>query len=519
MENVFFNDEVLTAEKEIIANLKIPSIILMENAGKGSADHIIKNHITDKSREVVIICGKGNNAGDGFVTARHLSADGVKVKVITLFRESELKGDALTNYLILKKLSDGNLKILFCRSGIDIAKEISIENKVIIDSIFGIGFKGKPDGRMNSVFENINSLRNKTLISLDCPSGFYSYSQKTLCIKPDVTLMMGVRKFHTLFYRGREVSGKTELINIGINSDEFTEYNVRKIFRIQNSDISEIIPSRDINSHKYSNGKVFILAGSPGLTGAACLCSMSALRSGAGAVITGIPESLNDIMEVKLTEVMTLPLPETERKTLSLSSYNKIAEKLKWADSVLIGPGLSDDSETHELIRKIVKENDNNFVIDADAISAFRNDLKLLKGKRIILTPHLGEFARLTGNTTDFIRDNFYELSSEFVRKHKVTLVLKNSPTVIADESGFYINSTGRENLATAGSGDVLSGIIAGLLAQSGNLKNAALAGVYLHGSCGDKLYYQNGESGMVAGDLIGKISEVKNEIRNAGKD
>lgn len=518
MENVFFNDEVLTAEKEIIANLKIPSIILMENAGKGSADHILQHHISDKSREVIIICGKGNNAGDGFVTARHLSAEGMKVKVITLFRESELKGDALTNYTVLKKILNGKINIIYCRSGIDIIKEIN-NNEIIIDAIFGIGFKGKPDERMNSIFAHINSLKNKTIISLDCPSGFYYYNQKTECIISDVTLMMGVRKFHTLFYKGREVTGKTELINIGIDSSEFSKYNVRKIFRTHVSDISGIIPSREINSYKYSNGKVFILAGSPGLTGAACLCSMSALRSGAGAVITGIPESLNDIMEVKLTEVMTLPLPETGRKTLSLSSYNKIAEKLKWADSVLLGPGLSDDVETHELIRKIVKENDNNFVLDADAISAFRNDLKLLKGKSVILTPHLGEFAKLTGNTTDDVRENFYELSSEFVRKYKLTLVLKNSPTVTADESGFYINSTGRENLATAGSGDVLSGIIAGILAQSGNLKNAALAGVYLHGSCGDKFYSQNGESGMIAGDLIGKISEVKNEIRNAGRD
>ncbi|MCB0727547.1 MAG: NAD(P)H-hydrate dehydratase [Ignavibacteriae bacterium] len=516
MENVFFNDEVLEAEKKIISDLKIPSIVLMENAGAGAADHILKNYISDNSPEVVIVCGKGNNAGDGFVTARHLHNTGVKIKVLTLFKESELKGDALVNFRILKNLFNKEINIIFCSKSSDLLNEIRNEDTIIVDAIFGIGFKGKPDARIRSVFESLNSLRNNFIISLDCPSGFYSYDQNTVCVKADLTLMMGVRKFQTMFYKGRELCGKTEMIKIGIDQSEFSKYNSRKIFRPDVRDVSELIPVRDINSHKYTNGKVFILSGSPGLTGAAYLCSMSAMRSGAGAVVTGIPESLNDIMEVKLTEVMTLALEETSSKTISITAYPKIKEKLKWADSVLIGPGLSDNEETHELVRTIVRENDKNFVLDADAISAFRHDLKLLKNKKIILTPHIGEFANLTGFDKEDIKKDFYEIAQEFVRKYRVTLVLKNSPTVTVNENGFFINSTGRENLATAGSGDVLSGIIAGILAQSGDLGNSALAGVFIHGECGDRLYSDTGDRGITAGDLIRKLPEVINHIKNA---
>lgn len=518
MENVFFNDEVLKAEKKIITNLKIPSIILMENAGSGAADHILKKHISNISKEIIIICGKGNNAGDGYVTARHLLSAGANVKVVTLYKENELKGDALVNYNVLKNISNGNIKIYYCKNGKDLAKEIKSDDSIIVDAIFGIGFKGTPDTRMKSIFETINSFKNNIVIALDCPSGFYNYDQSSVCVTADVTLVMGVRKFHSMFYKGREVSGNVEVIKIGIDSEEFLKYNNRKIFKTEFEDVSGMLTSREINSYKYSNGKVFILSGSQGLTGAAYLCSMSAMRSGAGAVITGIPESLNEIMEVKLSEVMTLPLAETNKKTLSLSAYPEIKEKLKWADSVLIGPGLSDDEETHELVRKIVKENDCNYILDADAISAFRNDVKLLKNKKIILTPHLGEFAKLTGFSIEEIKKNFYDIATEFVKTYKVTLVLKNSPTVIADESGFYVNSSGRENLATAGSGDILSGIIAGLLSQNGNLRNSAIAGVYIHGKCGDKYYSIIGDSGIVAGDLICKIPEIKSEIRNAGR-
>ena len=516
MKNVFFNDDVLAAEKRIYTSLNIPSLTLMENAGVNSADFILQNFPAESKNEVVILTGKGNNAGDGFVIARRLGIQKIDVKVLLLYNSDEIKGDALVNFNILKNEESENIKIIYCKDEKSVMKEISHENKLIIDAIFGVGFKGEPENRIKRIIECINEFKDKTVIAIDVPSGLISSDQKSVCIKADVSLAMGVKKFYSLFYNGKEASGKLEVMNIGISEDEFTKNNLKKIFEIETKDVRNILPPREINSNKYSNGKVFILSGSKGLTGAAYLCSLAALRTGAGAVITGIPESVNDIMETKLTEVMKLPLSETSEATLSLNAYADISLKLKWADSILIGPGISKNEETLELVRKIIKENDFNFVIDADAISAFKGNLNLLKNKNVILTPHSGEFANLIGRKSEEIRTNFYEFARLFAEEYGVTLVLKNSPSVIANGENFYVNSTGRENLATSGTGDVLAGIIAAIYSQTKNPLESAISGVYIHGKCGDNLYDKFGPSSMIASDLIDEIPNAKIKLMQA---
>lgn len=514
MENVFLNEEITEVEKKIISSLKIPSLILMENAGFNSAEYILKNFKKETANEVIILAGKGNNAGDGFVIARNLISNKINVKILMLFGETELKGDALVNYTVLKNLKSSYLKIIRCGSLSLLKKNILPENKLIIDSVFGVGFKGTPGRKISDVINFINKIKNKKVIAIDTPSCLISYCQEHESVKADVTLSMGVKKFHSMFYDGKDSSGKTEVISIGIPTAEFSNQNRNRIYETSASDVREFLPVRKSDSNKYSNGKVFILSGSEGLTGAAYLCSSAAAKSGAGAVITGTPESLNDIMEIKLTEVMTLPLPETEFRTFSLLSYSKIKEKLKWADSVLIGPGISKNEETANLIRKIVSENDLNYVIDADGISAFRNHANLLKNRNVILTPHTGEFAKLTGKSISVIRNNFYSEAKEFAKKYNVVVLLKNAPSVITDGNYFYINPAGKENLATAGTGDVLSGIIAALLAQTGSLLMSAVSGAFIHGMCGDRIYGITGDSSTLASDLLNEIPEVKNFIR-----
>lgn len=522
MKNVFFNEDIIDAERKIISGLKIPSIVLMENAGANSAKYINENFKSETEKEVIILCGKGNNAGDGFVIARHLVNTNVRVKVLMLYKESEIKGDALINYNILKLYKNTYLNIIYCSDEKSFKKEISSETILFIDAIFGIGFKGEADKRIEKIIEYINSLniknsvKNKTVISIDTPSCLnnYNFSENSSIVKADITLQMGVKKFHSLFYKGKAYSGKTELINIGVSEAEFTKENSNNIFETDISDIKKFLPERKNDSNKYTNGKVFVLSGSEGLTGATYLCSMSALRSGAGAVITGIPECINSIMEIKLTEVMTLPLHETNDKTLSLKSYSKIKEKLKWADAVLIGPGISKNEETMDLVRKIVQENDVNFVIDADAISAFKGKLNSLKNKKIIITPHFGEFASLIDVKTEDLKNNFYNYAKEFAKKYNIVLVLKNAPTIITDGDYFYINSTGKENLATVGTGDVLSGMITSLFSQTNNALQSAVAGNFMHGMCGDRLYEVTGNDFTIASDLINEIGNVKNLIR-----
>ena len=516
MESVFLNHELLEAEKKIISSLNIPSIILMENAGLNSAEYIYKTILDEEFHEVIIFAGKGNNAGDGFVIARHLLNKGVRVTVLLLYPGSDLKGDALTNYEVLKQLCNSDLLHLKeCKDLNSVKKEVKQDNPLIIDAVFGIGFKGELEARLKKIFSFINNIENKKIIAIDTVSGLSNHEVKSDCIKADVTLTMGVKKFNSMFGFGRELSGKVDVMNIGIPAIEFDRYNKRKMFEIELEDVKGFLPKRNINSNKYTNGKLFIIAGTPGFTGAAYMSSISALRTGSGAVILGIPESLNEIMESKTTEVITLPLAENEFKSFSKDSYEIIKERLQWCDVCLLGPGIGRNEETLELVRKIVSQNNTNFVIDADGIFAFKGHLGLLKKKKrnIILTPHYGEFSNLTGISLNEIKNNFYEISKEFASEYNVVLGLKNSPTIITEGNTLYINPTGRENLATIGSGDVLSGIIAGAYSQTLDAINSTIYGMYVHGKCGDNIFVKTGDSSTIASDLIDEIPIVKNEI------
>lgn len=516
MKSVFFNHELLDSEKKIIASLKIPSLILMENAGLNSAEYIFKTVLDEKFDNVIIFAGKGNNAGDGFVIARHLLNKGVPVTVLLLYPGSDLKGDALTNYNVLKRLCTNDLlRLKECKNLNSVKREVRQDNLLIIDAIFGIGFKGELETRLKKIFSFINNIKKKKIISIDTVSGLSNHEVKSDCIKADVTLTMGVKKFNSMFGSGRELSGKVEVMNIGIPPQEFDKYNGRKMFEIESEDVKGFLPKRNINSNKYTNGKLFIIAGTPGFTGAAYMSSISALRIGSGAVILGIPESLNVIMESKTTEVITLPLAETEFKSFSADSYEIIKERLQWCDVCLIGPGIGRNQETLELVRKIVSQNETNFVVDADGIFAFKDHLNLLKKKKknIILTPHHGEFSNLTGIGLDEIKSNFYEISKDFASEYNLILGLKNSPTIVTDGDKFFINPTGRENLATIGSGDILSGIIAGAYTLTEDAINSAVYGMYVHGKCGDNIYAKTGDSSTIASDLIDEIPAVKNEL------
>jgi len=505
MKSVFFNNEVLDVEKKIIKEFSIPSITLMENAGKNAAE-FIKSKIKSNSH-IVILTGKGNNAGDGFVIARHLANSKIASTVAMVYSSKDLKGDAFINYNILSEYKN-YVQIVSCKN-VNSSRKLIKKDTVIIDALFGIGFRGQVDARIRKIFEFINNIKSKTVFAIDVPSGLYSYNQKEVMLNGDYTISMGVKKFHSVFFNGRESSGENTTVKIGVEPEAFDRYNKRKIFEIEQSDISKLIVQRRVNSHKYSNGKVFALAGAKGLTGAAFLCSQAALRTGSGAVILGTPESMNTILARKLTEVMTLPLPETKDASLSLDSYKLIKNKIKWCDCLLIGPGVSKNPETINLISKIVNENDVPILLDADGLQAFKNIKSKNRKNIIILTPHFGEFASILGITAEEVKSDFYNLSVKFAKKHNVILVLKGSPSIITDGISFYINSSGNPSLATAGSGDVLSGIIASFYSRNKNPLNAALAGVFIHGGCADILLKKrNANFTTIASDLIKVIPD-----------
>jgi NAD(P)H-hydrate epimerase len=512
MKSVFTNKEILEAEKKIITSLGIPSVILMENAGKNSASFIFKYAQENLLNNVYILSGKGNNAGDGFVIARHLINIGLFVNVLLLFDPKELKGDSLTNFNIIRKYPENNLSVKNISGLSDFKKAVITSDNLFIDAVFGIGFKGELENRIKNIFKYINSSNRKKIISIDMVSGLDLNYNTSECLNANVTLSMGSKKISTLFGEGKLKSGEVKNVNIGVDSKEFDKFNTQKIFEVEFDDIKGHLPKRSPLAHKYNSGKVFIAAGSPGFTGAAFLSSLSSLRTGSGAVVLGIPESLNPIMEAKTTEVITFPLPETSENSIAGGAFDKIKEKISWADAVLLGPGIGRNHDTGNLIIRILKEIKSNYVIDADALFALKNNLDVLKKNKgkIILTPHYGEFSNLIGLSIPEIKKNLINISKSFAKKYGIILVLKNSPTIVTNGEYTFINSSGKENLATIGTGDVLSGIIVSLFSQSKNSLLSAIQGVYIHGRCGDELYGVHNVNSTIASDLIEKLPEIK---------
>jgi len=275
---------------------------------------------------------------------------------------------------------------------------------------------------------------------------------------------------------------------------------------------AKILPTRKKDTHKGDYGHVFVLAGSKGLTGASALCSLSALRVGAGLVTLGIPESLNPILEIKLTEVMTLPLPETKEASLSFKAKDKILDFLEKCNCVIMGPGLSRNLETQKLIRFLLKKIDLPIVLDADGINALIGYGDIIKNFKhdLVLTPHLGEFSRFTGKSIEEIKKNKILVVKKFLMEYNVVLVLKGYRTIVAKQNKkIYINKTGNPGMATAGSGDVLSGMIGGFIAQKIPPFESAKLAVYLHGLAGDIAKEEKTEYGLIATDILENIPEA----------
>jgi NAD(P)H-hydrate epimerase len=497
---VFTFDEIRIIEKNIIEKESIPSIILMENAGKNSFDLITKEVKNLDEKDIFIICGKGNNAGDGFTFARHCLVNNISVTIVLVVEPSNLKGDALINYEILKKISynkhnnGGELSEINFDDFVKRSRNYTKKNTLIIDAIIGTGIKGQLDDIFSNAIKSLNNLKlskNLKIISLDVPSGVMSGEQVNPVIHADITVSMGTYKAELLLGEGKENTGELYVVPIGITDGLLTKYNSQGVYLIQLSDVKKLFPKRRKTSYKYANGKVLIIGGSRGLSGAVAMSCLSAFKSGAGGVVAAIPKSISTIFNRKLYEVMTVDLDETDEGTIKEDQYSNIKKRMDWADTVLLGPGISLNEKTKEFVFDVIKNCTKNLVIDADALNLLSSDVSVLKNikhtNEIILTPHPGEFSRLTGIDTKQILLNRFEVLRNFVKEHNVNVALKSETTVSCTRSGeVYINSSGNETLAMAGSGDVLSGIMVSLFSQTNDPKAALISGNYLHGLCAD---------------------------------
>ena len=496
-------EQMRAIDRRAIDTEKIPSLELMENAGRGIYLFIKDNLLLQFERpRIAIVCGRGNNGGDGFVVGRYLVGDGYEVDFFLAGDDDKLSDDCRVNYEAA------------CPPGQEIIKIIDESQlpdfspyDLIIDAIFGTGFSGAPQGIIAAVIERINEAE-MMVAAIDAPSGLdVSTGQiEGAAVAADYTLTLALPKPGLFVTPGRELAGTVAVIPIGIPSDVVASFDITSNL-ITGEMVSFALPLPAPDSHKGDFGKVFILAGSPGLTGAATLSGLAAARSGSGLVTVGCPASLNPILEAKLTEVMTAPLPELKnRSVLSLRARGEIRRHLKERDAVAIGPGLGRHRETGELVRRLIGELEIPAVIDADGLFPLAGENSPLVAAHgpLVLTPHPGEFARLTGVVPDANPIDNFGLIIEYAGKFKSVIVLKGSPTLVASPEGqLFLNPTGNWGMATGGSGDVLTGIIVALLGQSLSPLEAAICGVYIHGLAGDLAVEHIHPRSLIAGDLI----------------
>lgn len=498
-------------DREAIDNRGIPSDKLMENAGSGIALRILTDLLPQPvSSRVCVYCGKGNNGGDGFVVARHLSQAGVEVQVFFIGPPKDLSKDARLNY---DRAVDLQLKLHEIKSYDDLPRSIGCD--LAVDAVFGTGFTGSPQGLAAEMIEYINDL-DAIVVAVDMPSGLNADTgqHEGVVVEADYTYTLALPKFGLFLSPGREVCGDVEVIPIGIPDDVVAKFNLR-IDLATIEWVSSILPPRKPDGHKGDFGRVLTIAGSTGLTGAAAMAALSSLRAGCGLAKLACPKSTQPVLAMKLTEVMTCPMPDVRSKgVFALRGLGEIRQLITEHDSVILGPGIGRHHETSELMRRLVTTLDKPAIIDADGLNAFEGRVEILRDCKapLVLTPHLGEFQRLSGNTPSPERDieARAEMAIRFAIDNRVVVVLKGSPTLTAAPDGrCALNPTGNHGMATGGSGDVLSGIIGTLLGQCPDPYEAAVAGVFIHGLAGDLAADAFTPRAMIAGDMITYLPEV----------
>jgi len=502
------SDIMKELDRKTIQEHGIPGETLMERAGEGVFMAIKKNFSEEISRGVTIVCGKGNNGGDGFVVGRLLLQDNIRVNTFILGCKEDIKGDARLNLDRLIKL---NAHIIEVSSGDDLRKNAGIMEKsgLIVDAIFGTGLGSGVTGIHRDAIEFINSL-GKPVVSIDIPSGLSSDTGKILgsAVNADLTVTMGLPKLGQFLGSGIDNVGDLTVVDIGIPFTLVDSVSFPYTL-LDESELSGLFPRRRKGSHKGDFGHLLILAGSVGKTGAAALTAMAAVRTGAGLVTIGVPESIYPIIASRLNEAMPEPLPETGAGTLSSRADKRIKELLEGKDALAVGPGLSTHSDTKKLLLNLVEKAEIPMVVDADGVNNLSGSLRSLgKAKAArILTPHPGEMARLIKSTNRKVQEDRIRTARDFAKEHGVVLVLKGARTIIADPKGnISINSSGNPGMASGGMGDVLTGMIGSLLAQGFSPYDAARAGVFLHGWAADRVADELGEAGMSASDLLEKI-------------
>ncbi|MCX6174163.1 MAG: NAD(P)H-hydrate dehydratase [Ignavibacteriales bacterium] len=516
---LYTSQQVREADNFAINTLGIPSIVLMENAARSLYQDILLN-LSEKleNKNVGIVCGKGNNGGDGFAVARHFIINEYFVKIISLGAEEELKGDALTNFRIIKNLINEypSSKLMIYESAKDLSQ--FDDCSLIIDAMLGTGSRGELTEPYKEIVERINQ-SNAFKVAVDLPTGLdLENAYGEVVFNADLTVTLSNYKTGLFYGKGYVNCGSISRGTIGIGNEFYSKLIISD-YLIEPEDAYYGLPAKKLDQHKYSAGKVFVIAGSGKLPGASFLTANAVLRSGAGSSVLAFPKSIKTLAQQMLDSAIVYAYEDSGQEILSDKNLKELDDKINWANVVAIGPGLGRDQSTIDAVIEILKKHKSKkFVIDADGIFALRNEeYKKLNLKGNVLTPHQKEFSDMIGISLDELEKNILKYGKIFSTENGCYLVLKGAPTIIFNPGGeTFINSAGNPGLAKFGSGDVLTGMIAGFLAQSNEIEDALISAIYIHSLAADLLLEEKTEYGYTSEDLIDQIPHAIKFILNS---
>jgi len=503
-------------DRETIERYGIPGLELMEKAGRGAAEVILQEcpGFVGKGR-VLVVAGTGNNGGDGFVAARHLVNSRVEATVVLLGPREKVKGDARINLEAWEKMAGKTPEVLTSEDLLTWRDRLNSYD-LLVDALFGTGLNQEVGGIFAEAIQDLNeSLAPK--VAIDIPSGIHSTSGKVLgtAVRANLTVTFGLPKLGQVIHPGLEYVGKMVVVDIGF-PDAVVKGIPDAVTLLDREIVSGLIPRRLPASHKGDYGHLLVLAGSLGKTGAACLAARGALKIGTGLVTVALPKSLTSIVVASLPEAMTEPLAETEAGTISKSALSQLEKALEGKTALAIGPGISTLPEVGEVIAEIIAKSRVPILLDADGLTHLARNRALLRGRSIqtVITPHPGELARIFNTNPAGVQEDRIGSARKAARELEARVVLKGARTVIAGPEGeVFINPTGNRGMAQGGMGDVLTGIIGGLLAQGRSLSDASCLGVYLHGMAGDRIAERQGPVGILASELADEIPLCIKEI------
>ena len=495
----------------------IPSLQLMENAGTRFFEFLRSSYGDVAASHTAVLCGKGNNGGDGFVAARLLQEMGLKPNVCLFSRQDAVRGDASEN---LARLRQSGAKIREITSGghWEQARSEVAKARLIVDALLGTGLKGKVEGLLASVIEDVNkisrdatSLYPEAVVALDTPSGLPSdgESPEGPVVRAHATVTFTAPKVGQLVSADSACCGRLLVREIGSPLELIAELGKSNVAWIEPREFLDLPLVRQVDSHKGNYGHVLVIAGSLGKSGAAILAGRGALRSGAGLVTVATPDPVLPVIAASQAELMTEPLATTRLGTIAAANGKAIRlHALTRGKTLLaIGPGIGTHKETQRFVITLVRQTELPVILDADGLNAFAGralDLVKRKTQHVALTPHPGEMARLLGISSAAVQADRLGVALKAAKAWKAHIILKGFHTILATPDGHaFVNTTGNPGMAKGGAGDVLTGILAGTVSQLGvqNWERALALGVYLHGRGGDESIVERGESGLLAGE------------------